>query len=327
MRWLMSEDDAGERLDKYLADYYSEARNQTARWIRDGLVQVDGRPATKPSHRLEGREWIECEPPERNAAAAMTAEDGPLDIVLEDDHLAIVNKPAGMVVHPGAGRETGTLAHRILHRYPETGTIGGPGRPGIVHRLDRGTTGCLIVARTGAAYAGLSAAFAERRVQKTYLALVYGVPRPPEATVDAPIGRHRTRRKEMTVVVDGRGDGRPSVTHYRTLASADGVSLLEIDLETGRTHQIRVHLKHARHPLVGDPVYGEARWKELAKSRQASLRRFERPALHAWRIALRHPVTGEPIGAQAPPPADLTELWRALANSELGASLAESSPG
>ncbi len=314
MRWLTSAEDSGERLDRYLAGYYSEPRNQIARWIREGRVRVDGGPA-KASLRLAGREWIDCEPPERDFALEMEPEELPLEVLFEDEHLAIVNKPAGIVVHPGAGRDRGTLAHRILHRYPETARIGGPGRPGIVHRLDRDTTGALIVARSQAAYVGLSGAFADRTVSKSYLAVVYGRLRPPSGTIDAPIGRHPRRRKEMAVSPRGR----PAVTHYRTLAEAAGLSLLEIGLETGRTHQIRVHLKHRKHPLAGDPVYGEARWKSLPRAVQAVLRELERPALHAWRLSLAHPVTGERIDCEAPPPADLVELWTALGGASVAA--------
>ncbi len=312
MRWLTSPDDSGERLDRYLADHYGQARNQIARWIRAGRVLVDGEPA-KASLRLAGQEWIDCRPLERDFALRMEPEDGPLDVLFEDEQLAVLDKPAGIVVHPGAGRDRGTLAHRILHRYPESARVGGPGRPGVVHRLDRDTTGALVVARTEAAYVALTRAFAERTVTKTYLAVVYGRPRPPAGTIDAPIGRHPRRRQEMAVSPRGR----PAVTHYRTRAEASGLSLLEIGLETGRTHQIRVHLKHRKHPLVGDPVYGEARWKSLPRSVQGVLRGFPRPALHAWRLSLPHPVTGERLDCEAPPPADLEELWAALGGEKV----------
>ena len=313
MRWLTSPEAAGERIDRYLAVHYGQARNQVAQWIREGRVLIDGRRA-KASTRLDGGEWVECEPLERSFADEMEPESGPLEVLLEDVHLALLNKPAGLVVHPGAGRDRGTLAHRLLHRYPETARVGGPGRPGIVHRLDKDTTGVLAVARTTEAYVGLTRAFAERRVSKRYLAIVHGRPEPRAGTVDAPIGRHPTRRREMTVSAGGR----PAVSHYRTLAEAEGLALVEVDLETGRTHQIRVHLKQLRHPLVGDPVYGEARWKELPKRRQAAVRDFGRPALHAWRLALAHPITGEELDVAAPPPADLEGLWQVVAERPLG---------
>lgn len=316
MRWLTSAEDSGERVDRYLADHYDQARNQVAAWIREGRVLVDGRVA-KASLRLAGAEWIECEPLERSFALEMEPEEGPLDVLFEDDQIAILNKPAGMVVHPGAGRGRGTLAHRILHRYPETARVGGPGRPGIVHRLDRDTTGVLAVARTSEAYAELSRAFAERRVSKTYLAVVYGSLRPPAGTIDAAVGRHPRRRREMSVSARGR----PAITHYRTRAESAGLSLLEIDLETGRTHQIRVHLKHRKHPLVGDPIYGEARWKGLPRSLHRALRGFARPALHAWRLSLPHPVSGSRVDCSAPPAGDLEELWIAVAGDGLESAL------
>ena len=315
MRWLTSTGDSGERLDRYLAGHFGQARNQIARWIRDGRVLVGGRPA-KPSLRLDGEEWIECEPPARDAGERMEPEDGPLELLYEDCDCLVVNKPAGLVVHPGAGREGGTLAHRILHRYPETGAVGGPGRPGIVHRLDRDTTGALLVARTPEAYAKLSSDFAERRIDKSYVAIAYGPFGGRDAgTIDAPVGRHPHRRREMTVSPAGR----PAITHYRIREEARGLALVEIGLETGRTHQIRVHLKHAGHPIVGDPVYGEARWKGLAREDRARLRDFGRPALHAWRLVFAQPRSGERLGVEAPIAADLERLW----SEHSGASAAE----
>ncbi len=224
----------------------------------------------------------------------------------------MLDKPANLVVHPGAGRETGTLVHRLLHHYPEIGAVGGPGRPGIVHRLDRGTSGVMVVARSERAYAALSSAFAERRVVKKYLAVVYGPPALESGTIEAPIARHPQRRKEMRVAARGR----PAVTGYAVKARAEGgLTLLELSLETGRTHQIRVHLKHLGHPIVGDPVYGEARWRGLPRPLQGPLKRFPRPALHAWRLGFRHPATGEELFFEAPLARDIAELWRELAGN------------
>lgn len=235
----------------------------------------------------------------------MTPEDAPLSVLFEDDELVLLDKPAGLVVHPGAGRDHETLAHRLLFHYPETRSVGGPGRPGIVHRLDRGTSGVMVVARTERAYAALAEAFSERQVEKIYLAVVYGTPTEPSGTIDAPIGRHSHRRKEMAVVARGRA----AVTHYQTLVSQAGLSLLRIKLETGRTHQIRVHLKHRGHPLVGDPVYGEARWKAFQAHHRRPLEEFSRPALHARSLRLLHPTTGEPVEALALVPEDLRAIW------------------
>ncbi|MDH3255803.1 MAG: RluA family pseudouridine synthase [Acidobacteriota bacterium] len=307
-RWRISPQAAGERLDAYLAGIYQTSRNQTARWIRAGLVSVGSR-TPKPSLRLDGGEWVSCEPQPVRQDGVLEPEEGDISILFKDSHLIVVNKPPALIVHPGAGRESGTLANRLLARFPEIASVGGPGRPGIVHRLDKGTSGLLVVARTIEAYRDLSAAFAERRIEKAYLAIVFGCPQPEAGTIDASIARHPRRRKEMTVSVHGR----PARTTFKTLAKTADVALLEIGLETGRTHQIRVHLKHTGHPLVGDPVYGEARWKSLPKTRQKPLREFARPALHAWRLAFHHPETGERVEFTAPVPRDLSELWRALA--------------
>jgi 23S rRNA pseudouridine1911/1915/1917 synthase len=232
-------------------------------------------------------------------------------VLYEDADLVVLDKPAGLAVHPGAGRRTGTLAHQLLARYPEMVGVGGSGRPGIVHRLDLGTSGALVVARHAASYARLSRAFAAREVEKCYLALVYGAPRTPSGKIEAPIGRHPDRRQEMAV----RPGGRPAVTGYRTVAAAAGIALLELDLGTGRTHQIRVHARHLGHPLVGDPVYGEARWKSLPRPLQAALSAFPRPALHAWKLAFLHPGDGRRLEVTAPVPDDLRQLWAVVAGT------------
>jgi len=298
---------AGERLDRHLAERLGAARNQVQRWLRENRVLLDGRPA-KAATVLAGGEELEVDRPPPTPAG-IEPEAGPLSILFEDPDLVVVDKPPGLVVHPGAGRGAGTLVHRLLARFPEIDGVGGPGRPGIVHRLDRDTSGALVVARTPAAYRELQRAFAERRVDKRYLAVVYGAPEPPAGEIDAAIGRHPERRKEMTVRTrEGKG-ARPALTRYRTLAAAAGIALLELGLETGRTHQIRVHLKSVRHPIVGDPVYGEARWRGLPGPVQAPLRAFPRPALHAWRLAFDHPRTGERVYFEAPVPEDLRTLW------------------
>ena len=274
-------------------------------WIEAGEVEVDGEDA-KASTRLREGQVIDVRiPPPRDPR--IEPEEGPLEVLHEDEDLIALNKPAGLVVHPGAGRRTGTLAHRLLAHYPELAGVGGPGRPGIVHRLDLDTTGVLVVARTERGYQGLIRAFSGRTVEKRYLGVLYGDPG-EELRIEAPIGRHPTRRKKMTV----RKRGRPARSVFRRLETIGKVSWTEIEIETGRTHQIRVHAKHAGHPLVGDPVYGEARWKPLPPRLHGPLRSFPRPALHAWRLSLDHPVTGERLELVAPPPEDLTSLWEAL---------------
>ncbi len=303
----------GERLDRFLAAELDLPRNRVQRWIRDGLVTI-GDETAKASTVLSQGDEIACSPPPVTIDESVVPEAGPLAIVHEDEEIVVVDKPSRMAVHPGAGRESGTLANRLVAAYPEMARVGGPGRPGIVHRLDIDTTGLVVIARTDAAYRRLSEAFAARRVEKTYLAICYGAPDPTPGVYDWPIGRHPKRRKEMTV----RDDGRSARTTWARLGSHGGASLVRIGLETGRTHQIRVHFKAAAHPLVGDPVYGEARWKGLRGRERALLRDFPRPALHAWRLGFDHPGSGEPLELQAPPPADLADLWRALSGGEIG---------
>jgi len=305
--WRTPPEAGGLRLDRHLAEHYSVPRNRTRTWIRGGDVTVNGRPG-KPGQSLRGGEEIRCRPRPAVDESRVEPEAGELDILHEDEHLIVIDKPAGLVVHPGAGRSTGTLVHRLVARYPEIASVGGSGRPGIVHRLDKDTTGVILIARTAAAYQALGEAFALRRLDKRYLAIVYGTPSPTEGRIERPLGRHPTRRMEMTV----RADGRPAITEYRLLGSMAGISLLQLGLTTGRTHQIRVHLKSHGHPLIGDPIYGEARWKALPPAVRRPLRTFPRPALHAWRIGLSHPVSGEEIAFEAAPPTDLTALWEAV---------------
>ncbi|HEX2251908.1 MAG TPA: RluA family pseudouridine synthase [Thermoanaerobaculia bacterium] len=301
----MPEASAGERLDRHVAAHLDAPRNQVQHWIADGLVRVAGR-AAKASRPLAAGEAVECEVP-APIDDRITPEAGELAVLFADEHLLVVDKPAGLAVHPGAGRPTGTLVHRLLHRYPEVAGVGGPGRPGIVHRLDKDTSGVMVVARTAQAYRALTRSFAARDVDKAYLAVVYGL---PEATgrVEAPIGRHPQHRVRMAV----RPEGRPAISTWRRVATGPGVALLEVGIETGRTHQIRVHLKSVAHPLVGDPLYGAHRWKELPGRRQALLRDFPRPALHAWRLAFAHPVTGGRVAVTAPVPEDLRGLWEGV---------------
>jgi len=303
--WQTPESADGERLDRHVASHLDVSRNQVQGWIADGRVRVGDRVA-KASHPLAAGDAVECEVPEPRREDRVSPEAGEVSFLYVDDDLLVVDKPAGLTVHPGAGRPDGTLVHRLLHHHPELAGVGGPGRPGIVHRLDKDTSGVLVVARNAAAYRHLQRAFSERRVDKRYLAIVYGDSE-TEGEIDAPIGRHPQHRKRMTV----RPGGRPAHTRWRRIAGAGGVALLEVTLLTGRTHQIRVHLKHVHHPLVGDPDYGEARWKELQGPGQRALRLFPRPALHAWRLAFAHPSSGETVRFEAPVPADLEELWRA----------------
>lgn len=305
-RWEAEADASGERLDRYLARALALPRNQVQKLIREGRVKVDQGPASSAWPVVAGaRLEVELLPPSDDR---VQPEEGEISILYEDAALLVVDKPAGLAVHPGAGRASGTLVHRLLHLFPELLGVGGPGRPGIVHRLDLGTSGLLVVARTPASYQALSEAFARRRVRKRYLAVAYGTAKTKSGAVDAAIGRHPERRKEMTL----RPDGRPALSHWKCRASAPGASLFEVEIATGRTHQIRVHLKSLGHPLVGDPLYGEARHGSCPRAVRILLRDFPRPALHAWKLSFAHPTDGRALSFEAPVPGDLGALWQVL---------------
>ena len=204
--------------------------------------------------------------------------------------------------------------NHLLYSYPEIADVGSPQRPGIMHRLDAGTTGVILVARTDEAYQALSRAFQERRIFKQYLGIAYGSPDPSKGTIDRPIARHRIERRRMTVSQAGR----PAITHYEVLSpSRRGVALLSLVIETGRTHQIRVHLKSRGWPLIGDPLYGEARWRHLPSAWRSTLRAFSRPALHSWRVELEHPIRQETLRISASPPEDMARLWLELFDEEM----------
>jgi 23S rRNA pseudouridine1911/1915/1917 synthase len=284
---------AAQRLDQVVAELAGASRAAVVRWIEAGRVLVDGRARPK-SHRLEGGERLRWEPVEALASPALVPERLPLEVRFEDEHLLVVAKPAGLVVHPGAGHPTGTLVNALLGRDdPRLSSAGGAVRPGIVHRLDKDTSGLLLVAKDDRAHAALGRDLAARRIQRRYLALVQGHLE-PEGTVDAPIGRHPRDRKRMAVVPGGRR----AVSHWRVLERLGGLDLVEVGLETGRTHQIRVHLSSLGHPVAGDRAYG-------ADPRLASRLALERPFLHAWRLELDHPVSGERIELEEPLPAEL----------------------
>ncbi len=231
----------------------------------------------------------------------MQPEAIPLDILYEDDSLLIVNKPAGLVVHPSAGHEAGTLVNALLAHCPLS-EIGGVQRPGIVHRLDKDTTGAIAIAKTDLAHQHLQAQLKAKTARREYLGIVYGSPKTESGTVDLPIGRHRVDRKKMAVVPQEKG-GRPAVTHWRVLERLGNYTLMQFQLETGRTHQIRVHSAQMGHPIVGDPVYSSGKSVGVNLPGQA---------LHAWRLVLQHPLSGEVIEAQAPPPAAFITLLDVL---------------
>jgi 23S rRNA pseudouridine1911/1915/1917 synthase len=311
---VVAPEDGGQRLDVYLARQLDVSRSRAQRWIRDGCVTVEGLHEPRSSRSLSGGDTVECTLQETPAESSLAAQPGALRVIWEDEHLIVLDKTPDVAVHPGAGRADRTLVNFLLDRFPEIATVGHPRRPGVVHRLDLGTSGVLAVARTEPAYQRLTRAFAEREVGKLYLAIVYGRPDPPAGEIDAAIARDPKDRKRMTVRATC---GRPALTLYRTIAAVGGLALLELDLRTGRTHQIRVHLKSRGLPIVGDPVYGEARWRAFPSERRGCLRSFPRPALHAWRLTLPHPATGAALTFEAPLPADLGRLWLEVTGREL----------
>jgi 23S rRNA pseudouridine1911/1915/1917 synthase len=300
---------AGERLDRWLAGRLpGESRARLQALVESGAVLLDGRQA-RSSARLKADQVVEIDWPEPQPAVPQP-EDLPLPIVYEDGALLVVDKPAGLVVHPGAGRLSGTLVNALLYHVGGLSGVGGVLRPGIVHRLDRGTSGLLVVAKNDLAHRALSKQFAERTVEKEYLALVLGTPRAREGTVDAAIGRHPVERKRMSVRREGGRDARSS---YRVVETFDGASLVRVRIHTGRTHQIRVHLASLGHPVAGDPTYGGTRVPaaRLASSRTA-LQGLTRPALHAARLCFVHPVTGARLEFESPLPPDLASALERL---------------
>ncbi|MBV8938501.1 MAG: RluA family pseudouridine synthase [Alphaproteobacteria bacterium] len=301
----------GERLDKALAALlpeFSRARLQSL--IALSQVTLDTPRGAKPVRDAAakvkpGEIYTLVIPPA--APSRVEAQSITLDVVFEDAHLLVINKPAGMTVHPAPGSPDKTLVNALLAHCGDTlSGIGGVARPGIVHRIDKDTSGLLAVAKHDAAHAGLSAQLASRTLKRNYLALVWGTPKASEGAITGNIGRHPKHRQKMTVLQSG---GRHAVTHYKVLRRfAEGVSLVECRLETGRTHQIRVHMQHLGHPLVGDPVYGK---KSLAGLHPV-VTGFPRQALHAWKLSFIHPVTQAPMAFEAPLPPDMQRLLAQL---------------
>lgn len=293
---------AGMRLDQALAELFSDfSRARLQHWIREGQVRLDGRQP-RPKDKVLGGEAVEldavAEPQEEHAAEAI-----PLSIVYEDEQLLVIDKPAGLVVHPAVGNREGTLLNALLHHAPELASVP---RAGIVHRLDKDTTGLLVVARTLTAQHRLVEQLQARALKREYQAIVVGC-MTAGGKVDAPLGRHAVDRKRMAVVP---GRGKPAVTHYRIHERYRGHTRLRVQLETGRTHQIRVHMAHLRYPLLGDPVYGGRLRLPAGASEPLiqALRGFRRQALHAWHLGLEHPTRGEWIEWEAELPPDLRRM-------------------
>ena len=298
----------GDRLDQALTALLPEqSRAAIQRLIRGGHVALEGGTA-RPSQRLTGGERIAIDFPPP-APSTLEAEERDIEILHEDSDLLVINKPAGLTVHPGAGRAGGTLVNALLHHCRDLSGVGGVERPGIVHRLDRETSGALVVAKHDRAHRDLAAQFKARQVRKTYRALVWGLPRAARGLVDAPIGRHPTARVRMAI----RADGRPARTSWEVIGRFDPMALLEIHPETGRTHQIRVHLASLGHPIVGDRLYGGRRNPDTVRDDlRAALAAYDGLALHALRLEFRHPRTAERVTIEAPLPENLTTLVETL---------------
>ena len=304
----MPADCAGWRLDRALAAAIPAlSRERIKALISAGAAQGPGgaRPRDPASKAQAGRYLVELPCP---ASPHNAAQEIDLDIVHEDEHLLVVDKPAGMVVHPAAGNPDGTLVNALLHHCAgRLSGIGGVARPGIVHRIDKDTSGLLVVAKTDVAHEGLAKQFARHDIHRAYLAIAAGIPSPAQGTIDAPIARSPANRKKMAVVADGRG--KRAVTRYRIVAPLRRAALVECRLETGRTHQVRVHMASIGHPLIGDPVYGRtlSEHRDLLKSLD-----FHRQALHAAELGFEHPVSKENLTFKSPLPSDIQELFGAL---------------
>ena len=302
---------SGQRLDRVAANLFGDySRERLKQWIADGHLKLNGETAARPRVQVMVGDRLQlqaqAEPQQQVRAQAL-----PLDVVYRDEDLAVINKPAGLTVHPGAGQADSTMQNALLHHFPETATVP---RAGLVHRLDKLTSGLLMVALNLRAHTALVRALQAREIDREYEAVVHGV-LTGGGQVDAPIGRHPSQRTRMAVVANGR----PSVTHYRILRRYAHHCHLRLKLETGRTHQIRVHMQHLRYPLVGDPVYGSrnVRGSGFTDQERAAIQQFPRQALHAAHLALTHPSTGESLSFDTPLPADLQQLLELLATADL----------
>jgi 23S rRNA pseudouridine1911/1915/1917 synthase len=297
----IDESGARKRLDAWLAEEQPE--HSRARWqalIQEGNVTVNGK-SVKRNHKLREGDRVEWTIPEP-VSSELLPEDIPLEVLYEDEHMIVINKPAGLVVHPAAGNETGTLVNALLHHCTDLAGIGGEKRPGIVHRLDKDTSGVIVVAKTEAALNELARQFKARETEKEYLTIVRGVPTPPRGRIATTIGRHPIHRKKMAVDVR---NWRHAVSYYNVAEAFNLAALLRIRIETGRTHQIRVHMAHIHHPVVGDKLYGRMRSSGIQADRQM---------LHAAKLSISHPNTGERMHFSAPVPKDLEALLEGLRN-------------
>ncbi len=312
MIFTVSAEHAGQRLDLFLAGQWAQAesRSEVQRLIKARNIQIDGLVVSRASTKVGAGQVVRVmqavSGPSKTAAGIVP---GGADLIVahEDNDIAVIDKPAGMTVHPGAGHDSGTLVNAVVARWPRIADVGEPERPGIVHRLDRATSGLLLIALSGRAYTRLNEMIRNREITRTYPALVHGHPESSAGVVDAPIGRDPHHRTRQAVVEDGR----PSRTHYRVVGEYEDYSLLEVRLETGRMHQVRVHMDAIAHPLVGDQTYGK---RQVA--RETAVGKLNRQFLHASKLEFDHPVSGEPMSITSELPEDLQEAITELAASD-----------
>jgi 23S rRNA pseudouridine1911/1915/1917 synthase len=312
--YIVGADEQGLRLDVYLSQKDSTlSRSQAKRLIEDGEALIDGKPVKASHHLISGEKISLRKPPP--APSEIVPEEIPLRILYEDEAIIVVDKPAGMVVHPATGNSRGTLVNALQFHCRSLSGIGGVMRPGIVHRLDKGTSGLMVAAKSDEAHRRLSEQFKNRLVSKHYAALVHGNIREDEGIVDMPVGRHPVERKKMSTA---SRRGKAAVTRWKVLERFDGVTLLEAKIETGRTHQIRVHLSALGHPVVGDSVYGGSRRAVEAPVLRALLKKLTRQALHACRLSFLHPVTGEKMTYESDLPGDIADICHDLRRKNKG---------
>ena len=311
--FMVQADKTGTRLDVFLAACSGLSRSHIKKIINDGNTSVNNTVVQKPSYHVETGDSIEITIHQEDEPDFLP-ENIPLDIIFQDRHIIVINKPAGMVVHPGRGNMSGTLASALLYHCKTVEGVGESKRPGIVHRLDKDTSGLIVAALTHESHAILSRMIHEHEVKKVYTAFVWGHPFPSSGTIDAPMGRH-PRTGTLRAVIEG---GKPAVTHYEIIESYEFLSRLVIRLETGRTHQIRVHLAYKGHPVFGDQMYGgrekllKGFCPEIREIARNLLKNLNRQALHAEKLAFNHPITGEELSFNAPFPNDLCELMSGL---------------